>query len=67
MTEIAERVCVGCGDSEEQARLETCSICRRAFCPECVVRTFARRFCSHDCVRAYYAGESDDDENADLE
>jgi hypothetical protein len=63
MTEARERVCVGCGDSEEQARLESCPICNRAFCPDCAHRAFSRRFCGPECARAYwFAGESDDDD-----
>jgi len=64
MTEIPERVCVGCRDTEEQTRLEVCGVCRRNFCADCAHRAFGRRFCSHECSRAYYfAGESDDDED----
>jgi len=60
-----ERVCVGCGDTEELARLETCTICRKPFCPDCAHRAFGRKFCSHECARAYwFAGEADDDEDS---
>ena len=62
--EAPERVCIGCGDTEELARLETCTICRKAFCPDCVHRAFGRKFCSHECAQAYwFAGEADDDED----
>ena len=66
MTASYERVCVSCGQSEEQARLEPCAVCGRYFCPDCAHRAgFGRRFCSPDCGRAYYfSGESDDDEDA---
>ncbi|HEX2059521.1 MAG TPA: hypothetical protein VHK90_02165 [Thermoanaerobaculia bacterium] len=66
MTDIHERICVGCGDTEEMARLENCSICRRWYCPDCAHRAgFGRKFCSVECSRAYYfAGELDDDESA---
>jgi hypothetical protein len=62
---MIERVCVGCGDTEDQARLETCTICHRFFCADCAVRAgYGRKFCSPECTRAYYfAGESDDDED----
>ena len=33
MAETAERVCVGCGDTDEVARLDVCDICRRYFVP----------------------------------
>jgi hypothetical protein len=63
--EEAERACVRCGDSEEMSRLETCSICRKPFCPDCAHRAFARKFCSGECARAYwFAGEGDDHEDA---
>lgn len=67
MADIQERVCVGCGDTEEQARLENCSICRRPFCADCAHKAaFGRKFCSPECARAYYfTGEPDDDEDAE--
>ena len=65
VTESYDRVCRGCGQSEEQARLEPCSGCGRYFCNDCAVRAgFGRKFCSADCGRAYYfSGEIDDDED----
>ena len=69
MTEMIERVCVGCGDTEETARLEPCAICRRFFCADCAHRAgFGRKFCSAECSRAYYfSGEPDDDEDDESE
>jgi hypothetical protein len=66
MTETQQRVCVGCGDTEEVVRLEPCSICRRFFCADCAHRAgHGRRFCSPECARAYYfSGDNDDDEDA---
>jgi hypothetical protein len=63
MAEFQERVCVGCGDSEEKAHLESCGMCRRHYCPDCAHRAgFGRKFCSAECSRAhYFAGEPDDD------
>ena len=65
MTETSERVCVTCGGSEEQARLEQCHVCYRFFCADHAHRAgFGRRFCSPECGRAYYfTGEPDDDED----
>jgi hypothetical protein len=67
MTEAAERVCAGCGDTEAQAHLEICTICHGYFCADCAVRAgFGRKFCSMNCARAfYYTGETDDDEDTD--
>ena len=68
MTESRERVCVGCGNTDEMARLEPCTICNGFFCADCAYRAgYGRRFCSPECARAYYfTGESDDDdENAE--
>jgi len=67
MPEDEVRVCVACGDPEENVRFDVCSICRRVVCADCAERAFGRRFCSHECARAYaFAGESDDDdENVD--
>lgn len=65
MRESGERVCVGCGDTEEVARLEPCPLCGRFFCGDCAQRGMSgRRFCSAECSRAYYTGESDDDEDS---
>lgn len=63
MSDIHERVCVNCGDTEETARLEACSVCRRWYCPDCAHRAgFGRKFCSAECARAYYfSGEVDED------
>jgi hypothetical protein len=65
VTESYERSCVGCGLSEEEARLEPCSGCGRYFCSDCAHRAgFGRKFCSEACSRAYYfSGETDDDED----
>lgn len=62
---MTDKVCVSCGQSEEQVRLEPCSVCGRPFCPDCAHRAgFGRRFCSPECGRAYYfSGEIDDDED----
>lgn len=58
-----ERRCIGCGDTEEMARLEPCMICKRDFCPDCAHRAFGRRFCSDACARSYwFYGEPDEDE-----
>lgn len=65
---IAEKVCVGCGVTEEQVRLEKCGICSRFFCVDCAHRAYGgRRFCSPECARGYYFhGEMDDDDNEDV-
>ena len=67
MAEPNERVCIKCGVTDEQARLEQCHVCYRFFCPDCAHRAgFGRRFCSPECGRAYYfTGEPDDDEDLD--
>jgi hypothetical protein len=65
VTESLDRTCVGCGQSEEQVRLEPCAVCGRFFCADCAHRAgFGRKFCSPVCGRAYYfSGETDDDED----
>jgi hypothetical protein len=66
MTFADERKCIGCGDTEDLALLEKCSGCGKWFCHDCAHRGQGRRFCSNDCSRAYYyAGDSDDDEDAE--
>jgi hypothetical protein len=66
MTSMPYQVCVGCGDTDEQARLENCPICRKPFCGDCAVRAVGRRFCSNECARNYYfLGDPDDDEDDD--
>jgi hypothetical protein len=61
MSATGERVCVGCGDTEEMARLERCQICNRSFCPDCSYRALGRRFCSEKCARGFFYGDEDDD------
>jgi hypothetical protein len=58
-----ERRCIGCGDSEETARLEHCIACGRDFCPDCAYRAAGRRYCSPKCARDFFYGDSDDDED----
>ncbi|HXG59157.1 MAG TPA: hypothetical protein VNL91_09050 [Thermoanaerobaculia bacterium] len=60
----AERVCVGCGDTEDMARLERCPICAKYFCADCAHRAAGRRFCTADCARVYFFGEGDEDEES---
>jgi hypothetical protein len=65
MSTNEQRVCVGCGDTEDQARLERCGICTKWFCTDCSHRTAGRRFCSSECGRAYFWGDDDDDKDAE--
>jgi len=65
MSSNYDRQCVVCGDSEEVARFEQCPICRKDFCPDCAYRALGRRFCSAPCSRAFFYGDSDDDEDPD--
>jgi hypothetical protein len=68
MSEVHDRICVGCGGGEDIGHLEVCSICQRHFCADCAHKGFGRKFCSHECARAYYfTGETDDDEDPDPE
>jgi hypothetical protein len=60
-----ERRCIGCGDTEEMARLERCVACGRYFCPDCAYRATGRRFCTGECARTFFYGETDDDEDTD--
>jgi hypothetical protein len=60
-----ERVCVGCGDTEELAHLERCTMCTRYFCPDCGHRALGRRFCSEKCSRGFFYGDSDDDDDSE--
>ena len=62
MTEIAERSCIQCGETGEQALLERCRICYRYFCGDCAHRARGVRFCSERCGLEYIYGDSDDDD-----
>ncbi len=59
----AERRCIGCGNSEEMERLERCIACGRDFCPDCAYRAAGRRYCSGQCARNFFYGDTDDDED----
>ena len=67
MTSTPDRVCIGCGDTEEKAHLELCNACGRFFCRDCAYKAgFGRIFCSSDCARAwYFVGDPDDDEDSE--
>ena len=64
MDTTSERVCVGCGDTEEMAHLERCQMCNRFFCPDCSYRALGRRFCSEQCSRGFFYGDVDDDSDS---
>ena len=65
MLEVDERRCVGCGDTEAEAHLERCMVCGKYFCNDCSYRATGRRFCSAECARAFFYGDSDDNEGND--
>jgi hypothetical protein len=67
MSSLEERKCVGCGDTDETARLEKCPVCGKTFCPDCAYRATGRRFCTTECARTFFYGESDDDEDVDYD
>ena len=68
MSSTYERCCVGCGSSDEVARLDRCPICSRYFCADCAYRASGRRFCSDNCARTYnYGDPEDDDQNPDYD
>jgi hypothetical protein len=62
-----ERICRGCGKTEEMTQLQRCGICSRWYCPDCAQRAIGgRKFCSPECAKAYYFhGEPDDDDDED--
>jgi hypothetical protein len=60
MAGMDERVCSGCGDTEEVAILERCQVCQKWYCPDCVYRATGRRFCSSQCAKAFFYGDMDD-------
>jgi hypothetical protein len=62
MSSTYERCCVGCGSSEDVARLDRCPICSKTFCTDCAHRASGRRFCSDICARTYNYGDIEDDE-----
>jgi hypothetical protein len=57
------RACIGCGETEETARLERCTFCGRYFCPDCAIRSAGRRFDTEECARGFFYGDEDDDED----
>lgn len=67
MSSTTPQVCVHCGETEEEARLERCGLCLKAFCPDCAYKATGRRFCSADCARAFFYGDNDDDEDVDVD
>ena len=64
MAATSERVCVGCGDTEEMSHLEVCALCNRFFCSDCAYRALGRRFCSDKCARGFFYGDADDDSDS---
>ncbi len=62
MSYVEGRQCVRCGEVEADVLLERCVACGRNFCADCAYRATGRRYCSAECARAFFYGESDDDE-----
>ncbi len=67
MSSTYERVCRGCGASEENARLERCPICAKLFCPDCAYKAAGRRFCSGGCSRTYSYGDTEENDDEDID
>jgi len=68
MSSHYEKCCVGCGTTEDVARLDRCPICSKTFCTDCAYRASGRRFCSDMCARTYNYGDiEDDDQDPDLD
>jgi hypothetical protein len=68
MSSHYEKCCVGCGTTEDIARLDRCPICSKTFCADCAYRASGRRFCSDMCARTYNYGDiEDDDQDPDLD
>jgi hypothetical protein len=65
MSNLDERRCVRCEGSEEDARLERCVTCGKYFCADCSYRATGRHFCSAECARSFFYGDSDDSEHDD--
>jgi hypothetical protein len=65
MSDGEGRQCIRCGDPEGTVLLERCVACGKYFCADCAYRATGRRFCSSECARAFFYGDSDDDESDD--
>lgn len=63
MTEERERVCSGCGASDDAATLERCRMCYGYFCSDCAHRGLGQRFCSDRCSMEFFYGDSGDDDD----
>jgi len=65
MSDVEGRQCIRCGVAEGAALLDRCVACGKYFCADCAYRATGRRFCSHECARAFFYGDGDDDESDD--
>ena len=61
---MAENVCITCGGSDQNLRLEKCQICFKWTCQACGTAQYGRTFCSKKCADAFFFG--DDDEGGDV-
>lgn len=65
MSNVEGRQCIRCEVAEENALLDRCAACGKYFCADCAHRATGRRFCSAECARAFFFGETDDYESDD--
>jgi hypothetical protein len=66
MDYVEGRRCIRCGDLEGDVLLERCVGCGKDFCADCAYRATGRRFCSDQCARTFFYGDTDDDESDDI-
>ncbi|HVT45481.1 MAG TPA: hypothetical protein VMT00_13955 [Thermoanaerobaculia bacterium] len=65
LPELPGRTCLRCGAPDTTASLEVCRLCLRHFCPDCSYKASWGRFCSENCARTFFFGDSDEYENRD--
>jgi hypothetical protein len=55
--------CSKCSEAPKILRLVKCVTCFKPVCEKCVVRRYAKTFCSSDCAKNFFFDLDEDDQS----
>ena len=57
--------CARCQVTDQEQRLEICTICKKLFCHDCAYAFAGKNFCGKGCGSYFFFGEGDEDMTED--